>query len=127
VQPDKSSALIVFAHGSRVQQANEAVRQVAEQAARRCGFGLWETAFLELAMPDLPTAVRDLVARGAHRVIVTPFFLTMGVHLQDDLPRILKAISVQHPGVELQCTHPLDGHPALVEIVSDRARQFLGA
>jgi sirohydrochlorin ferrochelatase len=119
--------LIVFAHGSRVAEANEAVRRVAGEAAQRCGFQLWETAFLELAPPDLPAAVGSLTARGAGRIIVTPYFLTMGVHLTDDLPRILKSIAEQHPGVELECAPPLDGHPALVEIVSDRARQFLNS
>jgi sirohydrochlorin ferrochelatase len=120
-----SLALIVFAHGSRVEGANEAVRRVAAQAAERCGFRLWETAFLELAAPDLPAAVESLAARGARRIVVTPYFLTMGMHLTADLPRILKSIVEQNPGVELECAPPLDGHPALVDIVSDRARPFL--
>lgn len=124
---NSSPALIVFAHGSRIEQANDAVRRVAAQAAERCGFGLWETAFLELAAPDLPTAVRELAGRGARRIVVAPYFLTMGVHLTQDLPDILKAIAGRHPGVELQCAPPLDGHPALVDIVSDRARQLLNS
>jgi sirohydrochlorin ferrochelatase len=120
-----SLALVVFAHGSRVEGANEAVRRVAAQAAERCGFRLWEAAFLELAAPDLPAAVERLAARGARRIVVTPYFLTMGMHLTADLPRILKSIAEQNPGVELECSPPLDGHPALVDILSDRARPFL--
>lgn len=122
---DGNTALIVFAHGSRVEGANEAVRRVAAEAAGRCGFHLFTTAFLELAAPDLAAAVRDLSARGAHRIVVMPYFLTMGVHLSQDLPRLLQEISEQHPGLDLSSTPPLDGHPALVDIVSDRARQFL--
>jgi sirohydrochlorin ferrochelatase len=49
----------------------------------------------------------------------------MGVHLTEDLPRILRSIAEQHPGVELECAPPLDGHPALVDIVSARALQLL--
>jgi sirohydrochlorin ferrochelatase len=127
VQSNDGSALIVFAHGSRVEKANEAVRRVAALAAERCGFALWETAFLELAEPDLPAAVESLTGRGASRIIVTPYFLTMGVHLTDDLPRILQSIAQQHPGVELECAPPLDVHPGLVDIVSDRARQLLNS
>lgn len=127
MQADGRAALIVFAHGSRVEEANEAVRRVAAQAAGRCGFKLWETAFLELAPPDLPAAVGALTERGARRIIVTPYFLTMGVHLTEDLPRILRSIAEQHPGVELECAPPLDGHPALVDIVSTRARQLLNS
>jgi sirohydrochlorin ferrochelatase len=120
-----SIALVVFAHGSRVEPANEAVRRVAAQAAERCGFRLWEAAFLELAAPDLPAAVANLSARGARRVVVAPYFLTMGMHLTADLPRILESIAEQNPGIELECAPPLDGHPALVDILSDRARPFL--
>jgi sirohydrochlorin ferrochelatase len=124
---DGGLALIVFAHGSRVEGANEAVRRVAAQAAERCGFRLWEAAFLELAAPDLPAAVTNLIARGARRIVVTPYFLTMGMHLTADLPRILASIAEQHPGVDLECAPPLDGHPALVDILSDRARPFLSS
>jgi sirohydrochlorin ferrochelatase len=127
VEPDRRNALIVFAHGSRIEDANEAVRRVAAQAAERCGFELWQAAFLELAAPDLPAAVGGLASQGARRVIVTPYFLTMGVHLTNDLPRILGSIAKQHPGLELECAPPLDGHPALVDIVSDRARPFLSS
>jgi sirohydrochlorin ferrochelatase len=119
--------LIVFAHGSRVEEANEAVRRVAALAAQRCGFELWQTAFLELGEPDLPSAVDGLASQGASRIIVTPYFLTMGMHLTQDLPRILKSIAEQHPGVEFECAPPLDGHPALVDILSDRARQLLNS
>lgn len=123
--PNGSIALVVFAHGSRIEGANEAVRRVAQQAADRCGFRLWEAAFLELAAPDLPAAVAGLATRGARRIVVTPYFLTMGMHLTADLPRILASIAERHPGLQLECAPPLDGHPALVDIVSDRARAFL--
>ena len=122
---DSGTALIVFAHGSRVEGANEAVRRVAAEAAGRCGFHLFTTAFLELAAPDLAAAVRDLSARGANRIVVMPYFLTMGVHLSQDLPRLLEEISAQISRPGSASTPPLDGHPALVDIVSDRARQFL--
>jgi sirohydrochlorin ferrochelatase len=49
----------------------------------------------------------------------------MGMHLTADLPRILASIAERHPGLQLECAPPLDGHPALVDIVSDRARAFL--
>ncbi len=125
MQADRQSALIVFAHGSRIGEANEAVRQVAEEAAQRCGFALWDAAFLELATPDLETAVRGLIQRGAGSIVVTPYFLTMGVHLQQDLPRLLESITGRYDGVELLCAPPLAGHPGLVEILSDRARQTI--
>ena len=59
-------ALIVFAHGSRVPEANDAVRRVAEVAAEGSGFALWSEAFLELAEPTLAQATRALAEKGAN-------------------------------------------------------------
>ncbi len=117
--------LVVFAHGSSVAEANEAVRQVAGETARRCGFSLWEPAFLELAEPNLVAAVGLLAARGAKKIVVAPYFLTMGIHLQRDLPLIVEEASRAHPHVEVACSPPLDGHPALVEILAARIAQVL--
>ena len=56
---------------------------------------------------------------------MAPYFLTMGVHLRIDLPRILARIREAIPGVEVVETAPLDGHPALVEVLADRTREFI--
>jgi sirohydrochlorin ferrochelatase len=53
--------------------------------------------------------------------VVTPYFLTMGIHLQRDLPKIAGAAAARHPGIEIVCTEPLDGHPALETILAERA------
>lgn len=100
--------------------ANESVRAVAKEMAREGGYPLVETAFLELAKPDLAQAVERLVAGGAERVLIIPYFLTLGIHLQRDLPRIVETLSGIHNGVEIRVAPPLDGHPALSRILLDR-------
>jgi sirohydrochlorin ferrochelatase len=65
--------------------------------------------------------VAALVAQGARRIVVIPYFLTLGIHLRRDLPRIVEELESIHPGVEILVTDPLDGHPALLEIVMARA------
>jgi sirohydrochlorin ferrochelatase len=81
-----------------------------------------ETAFLEQGSPDLAEAVARLAARGASRILVVPYFLTLGLHLQRDLPRIVADISRIQPGVEIRVTPPLDGHPAMEQALIERAR-----
>ena len=120
-----ADALIVFAHGSRVVEANEAVRRVAEVAAAKSGFALWQEAFLELAEPTLAQAVGSLAERGARKIVVTPYFLVMGIHLKQDLPRLIEEAAARSPGVELVATPPLDGHPGLAQILAERAREAL--
>ena len=117
--------LIVFAHGSRVVAANEAVKAVASEAALQAGITAYRTAFLELAVPTLSEAVGDLAREGIRDIVVTPYFLTMGRHLVEDLPRLLEAARSQHPDVHLKASLPLDGHPDLAGILAERARDLL--
>jgi sirohydrochlorin ferrochelatase len=116
------TGIVIFAHGSSVESANGAVRAVAAGVARQGGFELVEAAFLEGGRPQLAEAVASLAAQGAARVLVVPYFLTLGLHLQRDLPRIVADIARIQSNVEVRVTPPLDGHPAMIEALIDRAR-----
>jgi sirohydrochlorin ferrochelatase len=118
------TGFIVFAHGSRVENANQAVRDIAARMAGSRG-DVVEAAFLELGEPDLTAAASRLVSRGASRIIVIPYFLTLGTHMQRDLPRLAQDAARQNGGIEIQVTSPLDGHPALLEALLDRASEAL--
>ena len=66
-------------------------------------------------------AVESLRGRGVESVIVIPYFLTLGLHLQRDLPRLIREIESAHPGLSIEVTPPLDGHPAMIDALLDRA------
>ena len=118
------TAFVLFAHGSRIETANEAVRDVAAKMASRGGLSV-EPAFLELGQPDLDGAIDRLAASGASRIIVLPYFLTLGTHLQRDLPKLVQHSARKHPGVEVEAAPPLDGHPALLDVLLARASEAL--
>ncbi|MBM3813214.1 MAG: sirohydrochlorin cobaltochelatase [Acidimicrobiia bacterium] len=122
---DVETGIIIFAHGSAMESANVAVREVAIRFAAEGGYPLVEPAFLELGRPDLAGAVGKLAAQGAERIIVVPYFLTLGKHLQRDLPRLVKEAAERHPGVAIETTPPLDGHPSLSTILLDRVREAM--
>ena len=118
--------LIVFGHGSSVEAANQAVRDVARVMAETGKHALVETAFLELGKPDLAEASRMLVARGAERLVVIPYFLTLGIHLKRDLPKLADEVRAEL-GVSVDVTPPLHGHPALPGILLERAVEAVGS
>lgn len=118
------TGFVVFAHGSRIESANQAVRDVAAQMAAS-GQHVVEPAFLEIGAPDLAGAAGKLIERGAKRIVVIPYFLTLGTHMQRDLPRLAREASTTHDGIEIEITSPLDGHPALVQALLDRAAEAL--
>ncbi len=113
---------IVFAHGSSIESANDAVRAVAADMARRGGLEIVEAAFLEGGKPGLAGALEPMVDRVAH-VVVVPYFLTLGLHLQRDLPRLVEEVQRAHPQMQIAVAAPLDQHPAMVDALLDRARE----
>ena len=116
---------IVFGHGSTVESANDAVRGMGRDLAARGGYPNVVTAFLEGGKPELPEAVAALARQGIKQIIVIPYFLTLGMHLQRDLPKLADQARAAHPGITIEITPPLDGHPALAEALLGRAKEAL--
>ena len=99
------------------------MKAVAEEFARLGGFSLVETAFLELAEPTLEQAIANLIQRGAQEICIVPYFLTLGVHLQEDLPRLVEQIRENQANIEIRVAPPLGGHPALAQALVERERE----
>jgi len=118
----RETGYIVFAHGSSIESANEAVRVVAAEMARRGGLEIVEAAFLEGGTPSLSGALASMADRVSH-VVVVPYFLTLGLHLKRDLPRLIDHVKLAHPDVQIDVAAPLDQHPAMVDALLDRARE----
>jgi sirohydrochlorin ferrochelatase len=120
---DETTGVIIFAHGSRVEEANARVRELAGQVEQAGSLDYVRAAFLELAQPDLATAVAEAIGSGLRRLIVVPYFLTMGVHLRRDLPALVAREQERHPGVEIDVSDSLEGHPRLPSVILDRIRE----
>jgi sirohydrochlorin ferrochelatase len=116
------TGFVVFAHGSRIESANQAVRDITGRMQDSAQIAA-EAAFLELGQPDLAGATAKLLARGATRIVVIPYFLTLGTHMQRDLPRLVADAARENGNIEMHVTSPLDGHPALLEALLDRASE----
>jgi sirohydrochlorin cobaltochelatase len=115
------TGIILFAHGSTVDSANNAVHAVSAELAKRTGRPV-ETAFLDCAPPTMADAMAAHVRNGIKQMQVIPYFLTTGIHLKRDLPRIVEGLSSIYPDVTVDISEPLDGHSALLDILVDRAK-----
>ena len=121
---EPATAIIIFAHGSKVSEANATIARLAGEVCRHTGIEAY-AAFLEVAQPDLKAAVAEAARRGAGRIVIVPCFLVYGVHVREDLPQLVKALERVHPGVEIVVTEPLEGHPGLGEMLASRVRDAL--
>ena len=121
--PEPTTAVLVIAHGSRHEPANEDLRQLAARLAERGAYSIVEFCFLELAEPDIATGGERCVARGATRVLMVPYFLAAGVHLTRDLTAARDALRNRYPAVEFRLGPALGPHELLDRLVLERVRQ----
>ncbi|GAA5185790.1 CbiX/SirB N-terminal domain-containing protein [Niveibacterium umoris] len=96
-----NTAILLFAHGARDPDwARPLEKLAAAVRALRPGVAV-HPCFLEFMNPDLPGAIAAAVAEGAHRIEVVPVFLAAGGHVKRDLPAMLDAARIAHPGVTI--------------------------
>ena len=117
------TAVLLIAHGSRRPEANADLEHLAAALRARGRYARVETAYLELAQPDIAAGGATCAAGGAARVILVPYFLSAGVHVREDLEAARQALARRFPGVEFRLAEPLGRHPLLVEVVAARAAE----
>lgn len=120
-----ATGILLFGHGSSVDDANEGVHALARQVQGAGPYRYVRAAFLESAQPDLNAAVAQAVEAGLQRVIVIPFFLTMGIHLRRDLPNLIAPLKTKYPHLEIEVGQSLEGHPIMPSIILGRVRETI--
>lgn len=121
------TAILMMAHGSRIPEANDAAREVAAMVREMTGHEIVEVSFRELHEPNIQEGIDTCVAKGAERVLLIPYFLFMGAHVQHDLPEEILAAKSRYPGLLLEMGPHLGVHRKLAEIVVERIQQGLAA
>jgi sirohydrochlorin ferrochelatase len=118
---------ILVDHGSKRDEANALLEDVAQLFRGATGAAIVEIAHMELAEPTIAQAFARCVAQGARRVVVHPYFLAPGRHSTADIPRLAAEAAAAHPGVPVTVTAPLGLDPRMTEIILDRIRESLDA
>lgn len=79
-----------------------------------------EGAHMEIAEPTIADAVGKCVSAGATTVIVAPYFLSRGRHIQEDIPALVAAAQEQHPGVKCVVAEPIGLDPMMAQLIEMR-------
>jgi sirohydrochlorin ferrochelatase len=120
-----NNAVLLIAHGSRQRAANRDLADLVDRLEATGDHSIVEECFLELAEPDIPTGGDRCVARGAGRVLLIPYFLSAGIHLERDLTAACEELSRRHPLVKFHLGAPLGPHALLDQLVMLRIRELL--
>lgn len=121
------TAILLMAHGSRISEANDAAREVAKMVQQMTGYEIVEVSFREMHEPNIQLGIDACVAKGAQRILLIPYFLFMGAHVQHDLPEEIAAAQLRYPGLEMAMAPHLGAHRKLAEIVVERIAEGLTA
>ena len=114
------TAVLLMAHGSRIPEANDAVREIAAMVKEMTRFDIVEVSFREQHLPNIQQGIDACVGQGAERIILLPYFLYMGAHVREDLPKQMAEAKQRYPRVEFVMGGHLGAHRKLAEIVAER-------
>ncbi len=120
---DKRTAVLLIAHGSRRQSANDELVRLTETMRKQSQYEIVEYAYLEIAEPTIPQGLQSCLRLQPIRVLMMPYFLSAGAHVTNDLERFRREFVREHPTVEGILCQPIGSHPKIVEIVIDRLRE----
>lgn len=121
------TAILLMAHGSRISEANDAVHEIAAMVKTMTGYDIVEVSFREQHLPNIQQGIDACVAKGAERVILLPYFLFIGAHVQEDLPEEMEQARQRYPQVQFAMGKHLGVHRKLAEVVVERIAESLTA
>ena len=118
---ETSHGIVLFAHGSRdlqwrapIERIATLIQELSPKAQVRC-------AYLEMATPDLPSAVDELAQLGLRSLLVLPIFLGMGKHLRQDLPELMQTLRRKHPQIVLQLAASVGENQEVLRAIAQSA------
>lgn len=119
--------VILVDHGSKRDEANAMLDEVARRFQEATGAAIVEPAHMELAEPTIAEAFARCVDRGAREVVIHPYFLSPGRHSTTDIPRMAAEAAAAFPDVAYSVTEPLGVDPRMNDIILRRIREALDA
>ena len=110
-------ALLIVDHGSRRREAHEHLEWVAAQVrARRPALPVY-VAHMELAGPSIHQALAACARDAIEEVLVHPFFLVPGLHAAGDVPRLVEAAAVAHPGLRVRMLAAIGSVAGIADLI----------
>lgn len=77
---------------------------------------------MEIAKPSISDAMRKCVQAGAKQIIVAPYFLSRGRHIQQDIPALVREAQQEHSAPECIIAEPIGLDPLMAQLIEARVR-----
>ncbi len=121
----RDKIVVVLNHGTRNKQAQEDFVNFINAVREKQPDLRIEYASMELCEPCLPSVIDRLYDEGIRYIIVIPFFLFRGIHITEDIPKIIKGQEASHPGLEIVMGKVLLSDERLQDILLDNIKETI--
>ena len=114
------TGVIVLAHGSKVKSGNEGLFKVVEMLRAMGKWDMVDACFLQLAKPGLSEGVKNIVEKGAEKIVVMPLLLFSGNHVLKDIPNEIENEKRKYPEIQFFYARNLGADERIAQIAADR-------
>jgi sirohydrochlorin ferrochelatase len=115
-----TKGIIILGHGSRRKAVSESFTRMVRRIAHRVGKARVEPAFFSLGRPTLEEKISELIAQGCREIVIFPYFLYNGNHVEKDIPAMLQSLKQKYSEINFHLLHTLENEPLLEEIIYKR-------
>ncbi|MDR3239158.1 MAG: CbiX/SirB N-terminal domain-containing protein [Clostridiales bacterium] len=119
------TGVLLLAHGSRAKVTEETFEAIALMTKKQLPGILMQTAYMEFSALNIADGLNELAAAGADEIVIVPYFLFTGMHIQKDIPAEIQRFHETRPDVSIRLGGTLGPDPRLADILADRVREAL--
>ena len=98
-------------------EANQELVDLAKKIPLTQGLTHVQAAYLEIAQPDISSGIALCVQAAVQRIVVVPYFLSQGMHVQAHIPEQVEAGKQKYPKISFVLTKPVGSSPRMVDLV----------
>ena len=113
-------SILVVGHGSRSKEALEVFNMMMDNFKLKVE-GDVEGCFMELCAPNMPDTIELMYKNGTRDLVVVPYFLFSGIHIKEDIPKILKEIKVKYRDLKISMAKPIGYNNIIADILKENA------
>lgn len=114
------TAVVIVDHGSKRAESNLMLNQFVQLYKQITKRPIVEVAHMEIAQPSIAQAIKQCRDQGAVNIVIAPYFLSKGRHIQDDIPALVQEARQLYPDVTLTIAEPIGIDPLMVQLIENR-------
>lgn len=118
------TGIVILGHGSRKKTVGDSFRILVDRIAGRTPGAMVVPAFFSLGTPTLDEQVAVLVDEGASMIVIMPYFLYNGVHVEVDIPALVSRLENKYAHVRFKVLPTLENDPGLEDLLVNRVAPF---